>query len=395
MAFAPAGRVSKVQLPMIPLVTDLIAAHPGTISLGQGMVGFGPPAEALRCIPGFLAEGDCHLYPPDPGLPALRAAFAEKLRRENGHHAPAERIMVTVGANQGFFQALLCICDPGDEVILLRPYYFNHEMAVGLAGARAVVVDTDDEYLPRPDAIAAAIGPRTRAVVTVSPNNPTGAVYPAELLRAINELCAEHGLYHISDETYEYFTFDGVVHASPGAPGVDRHTIALYSLSKAYGFASWRVGFAVVPEHLFGDLVKVMDTNTICAPAVSQAVALELLRIGRGYTDGHVRAIADVRAAALHQLENVADLATVPPARGALYFFLRVHTAMPGLELCQRLVREHRVGAVPGETFGMETGCYLRASYGMLDRQTATEGFRRLATGLRAIVGPQAGVRGC
>ena len=386
-SFAPAGRVISVQLPMIPLVTDLIAAYPGTISLGQGMVGFGPPAEALRCISAFLADPECHLYPPDPGIPALREAFAEKLRRENGHDVSAERIMVTVGANQGFFQALLCICDPGDEVILLRPYYFNHEMAVGLAGCRAVVVDTDDDYLPRVDAIAAAMGPRTRAVVTVSPNNPTGAVYPAALLQEVNELCAARGVYHITDETYEYFTFDGAVHCSPGAPGVDRYTIALYSLSKAYGFASWRVGFAVVPEHLFGDMVKVMDTNTICAPAVSQAVALELLRIGRGYADAQVRAMADVRAVALHELAAAADLAAVPPARGALYFFLRVRAAVPGLEVCQRLVREHRVAVVPGETFGMERGCYLRASYGMLDRATATEGFRRLATGLRAIVG--------
>ncbi|MBS1244326.1 MAG: aspartate/tyrosine/aromatic aminotransferase, partial [Deltaproteobacteria bacterium] len=253
--FAPSNRAAGVQLPIIPIVAGWIAETPGTISLGQGVVHYGPPPAALAAIPGFLATVPHHQYIPDAGLPELRSAFEEKLRDENGIEAPFDRrIYVTAGANQAFHNAVLAICDPGDEVILLSPYYFNHEMAITLASAVPVPVPVDERLQPDLQAIAAAITQRTRAIVTVSPNNPTGAVYPRETLAAIHTLCAERGIYHVSDEAYEYFTYDGVRHFSPGSLGGD-HTISLYSLSKAYGMASWRVGFLVAPEHLHRDLM--------------------------------------------------------------------------------------------------------------------------------------------
>ncbi|HZW35517.1 MAG TPA: aminotransferase class I/II-fold pyridoxal phosphate-dependent enzyme, partial [Candidatus Deferrimicrobiaceae bacterium] len=283
-SFSPSRRAAGVQLPIIPTVAGWIAETPGTISLGQGVAYYGPPPEAMRVLDSFASTPGSHPYKPDAGLPELRKAFEEKLRAENGIDAPFERrILVTAGANQAFFNAVLAICDPGDEVILLTPYYFNHEMAIALASCRAVCVPTDGNFHPRPDAIEAAITPRTRAVVTVSPNNPTGVVYTREALSEINRLCARRGLYHISDEAYEYFTYDGAEHFSPGSLGGEDHTISLYSLSKAYGMASWRIGFLVAPERLFDDLIKIQDTVIVCAPAVSQAVALEALRTGRGY----------------------------------------------------------------------------------------------------------------
>jgi aspartate/methionine/tyrosine aminotransferase len=381
----PARRAHEVQAPVMPLVTGWIAATPGTISLGQGLVGYGPPPAALARLPELVARPGAHRYVPDAGLPELRAAFAEKLRRENGIDAPyPRRVLVTVGANQAFLQALLCICDPGDEVVLLRPYYFNQEMAVRLVGCRPVIVDCDADHLPRPDAIAAALGPRTRAVVTISPNNPTGAVYPRELLVAVNELCARAGVFHISDEAYEYFTWDGARHFSPGSLGGD-HTISLFSLSKAYGFASWRIGFLVVPEGLFDDALKVQDTNAICAPGLSQAVAVELLRIGRGYCDEQRRALARVRALTLDLLGAAGDVVTLPPATGAFYCFPRVRSRLPALALVERLVREHRVAVIPGSTFGVDDPCSLRVSYGAVDEATAAEGIGRLVAGLRAL----------
>src|SRR5690606_2535019 len=139
------------------------------------------------------------------------------------------------------------IVDPGDEVILPLPYYFNHEMAVTMVGGRVVTVPTGEDYQLDPEVVARSITERTRAVVTVSPNNPTGAVYREEVLRAINRLCRERGVYHISDEAYEYFVYDGASHFSPGSiEGSEEYTISLFSLSKAYGFASWRIGYMVV-----------------------------------------------------------------------------------------------------------------------------------------------------
>ncbi len=124
--------------------------------------------------------------------------------------------MVTAGANMAFMHAVLATTQPGDEVILPVPFYFNHEMAVEMAGCRVVRVPTDDRYQLRVDAIANAITPRTRVVVTISPNNPSGAVYSEDSLRALGALCRDRGVYHFSDEPYEYFTYGGARHVSPG-----------------------------------------------------------------------------------------------------------------------------------------------------------------------------------
>jgi aspartate/methionine/tyrosine aminotransferase len=380
-------RAERVQMPIIPTVAGWIAGTPGTISLGQGVVHYGPPPAALRGISDFLGNAAHHKYVPDAGLPALRKAFEKKLSKENGIDACGDRtIFVTAGANQGFLNALLCLCDLGDEVILLSPYYFNHEMAVRLAGCRAVCVPTDRNYQPRLRAIRSAITRRTRAIVTVSPNNPAGVVYPPDTLRAINRLCASRGIYHVSDEAYEYFTYDGAAHYSPGSSGAE-HTISLFSMSKSYGMASWRVGFLVVPEHLFDDMMKIQDTVIICAPAVSQAVALGALAAGRSYCLRRLPAIARVRERMLAAFSRIPGLLTVPPSQGAFYFLVKVRTFLTDLTLVERLIREHRVAVIPGGTFGIGKGCYLRISYGNLPPEAALEGTRRLIRGLKTILG--------
>jgi aspartate/methionine/tyrosine aminotransferase len=261
-------RLRAVQSPIIPVIADLIRNSPGTISLGQGVVNYGPPPSALAQIAPFLADPANHKYSAVTGLPALVAAIEAKLATENQVQVGAEgRVVVTAGGNMGFLNAILAIADPGDEVVLPTPYYFNHEMAITMAGCRPVLVPTDEEYQLRFEAIRAAVTPRTRAIVTVSPNNPTGAVYPAAALRAVNRLCAERGIFHVHDEAYEYFTFDGAEHFSPGsAPGSTEHTISLFSLSKAYGFASWRIGWMVIPARLEAAVRKIQDTNIICPP---------------------------------------------------------------------------------------------------------------------------------
>jgi len=383
---SPSRRAAGVQIPIIPTVAGWISETPGTISLGQGVVHYGPPPAALSAIPEFLRTVPHHRYIPDAGLPELRKGFEEKLRRENGIDAPFERrILVTAGANQAFLNAILAVCDPGDEVILLSPYYFNHEMAVALASAVPVIVSTDDRFLPALPAIEAAITRRTRAVVTVSPNNPTGAVYPEETLAAIHRLCAERGMYHISDEAYEYFTYDGARAFSPGSLGGE-HVISLFSLSKSYGMASWRVGFLVAPEHLHDDLMKIQDTMVVCGPAISQFVGLRAMEEGRRYCQAHLPSLARVRGAVLSRLGEIPDLVAVPPARGAFYLFAKVRTEMRAIALSERLVREHRVAVIPGETFGLAEGCYLRIAYGSLREETAVEGVDRLVKGLAAIL---------
>ncbi|MCU0517612.1 MAG: pyridoxal phosphate-dependent aminotransferase [Oscillatoria sp. Prado101] len=383
------SRMQAVQSPIIPAVGELIRSYPGTISLGQGVVYYSPPPEAAQQISQFLADPENHKYKAVHGIAPLREAISQKLKAENGiTPSGSHRIVVTAGSNMGFMNAVLAITSPGDEIIIQTPYYFNHEMAIVTAGCRPVLVGTDENYQLRPDAIEEAITDKTRAVVTISPNNPTGAVYSPESLRAVSEICRTRGVYHISDEAYEYFTYDGVQHFSPGSiENSSEHTISLFSLSKAYGFASWRIGYMVIPEHLFLSVQKIQDTILICPPVVSQYAALGALNAGSSYCQEKINAIAEVRQLVLDELEGVRDLCTIPEADGAFYFLLKVHTDLGAMELVEKLVREHGVAAIPGTTFGMDSGCYLRVAYGALEKETAQEGIGRLVRGLQKIAG--------
>ncbi|MBW4488774.1 MAG: pyridoxal phosphate-dependent aminotransferase [Trichocoleus desertorum ATA4-8-CV12] len=382
------SRMQTVQSPIIPIVGELIRQHPGTISLGQGVVYYGPPPEAIAQIPQFLADPANHLYKANEGIPPLLEAIAGKLQGFNGIEVNQQSsVFVTAGSNMAFMHAILAITSVGDEIILQTPYYFNHEMAITIAGCRPVFVPTDENYQLRPEAIAQAITERTRAVVTISPNNPTGVVYPEAALRAVNQLCRDRGIYHISDEAYEYFTYNGVPHISPGSfLGSSSHTISLFSLSKAYGFASWRIGYMVIPDHLSVPIKKIQDTILICPPVISQYAALGALQTGFSYCQAYLPAIAEVRHLVLSALKRLNDVCTVAPADGAFYFFLKVQTEIPVMELIERLIREHQVAVLPGDTFGMTTGCYLRVGYGALQKETAAAGIERLVKGLQAIL---------
>lgn len=380
--------MQAVQSPIIPVVGELIKNHPGTISLGQGVVYYGPPSQAVEQIQVFFKDSENHKYKLVQGIPPLLEALQMKLEMENGIRLDsANALIVTAGGNMAFMNALLATTDPGDEVILQTPYYFNHEMAVVMAGCRPVLVETDARYQLRPEAIREAITPKTRAVVTISPNNPTGAVYPEAALRAVNEICRERGVYHIHDEAYEYFLYDGARHFSPGSlPGSSGHTISLFSLSKAYGFASWRIGYMVVPEQLLVSVKKIQDTILICPPVISQFAAVGALGAGLPYVRSQLAAIAGNRKTVLKALGQISDICEIPAAQGAFYFLLRLQTDWAPMDLVEALVRQFKVAVIPGTAFGASQGCYLRVAYGALQPATAAEGIGRLVQGLKSLL---------
>ncbi len=383
-----ARRMQDVQSPIIPVVGELIRQNPGTISLGQGVVHYGPPPQALERVSVFLADSQNHKYRAVDGIPDLIAAIEQKLERENGIKLGSQqRIVVTAGGNMAFFNALAAIADPGAEIVVPTPYYFNHEMAIAMLNCRAVLVPTDENYQLNVDAIAAAITPKTVAVVTVSPNNPSGAVYSPESLRAVNELCRQRGVYHISDEAYEYFTYDGAQHFSPASlPDAAGHTISLYSLSKAYGFASWRIGYMVIPESLLVAVKKAQDTVLICPPVISQFAAVGALEAGADYWRPKVAGLGRVRHMVLDELAPLKSFCTVPPVAGAFYFLVTPDTNLSPMAIVERLVREFGVAVIPGTTFGIEGRATLRVAYGALDTDTVAEGIGRLARGLTKII---------
>lgn len=387
-------RLDVVQSPIIPVLADLLRAHPDALSLGQGIVGYAPPPTVAERLARTAADPALHRYQPVAGLPELTGALGDWMARRHGvpvGPAHGNRLLVTAGGNNAFYAALLAATEPGDEVILPTPYYFNHEMAVTMAGCRAVPVPTDAASQPDPDRLAAAVTSRTRVIVTVSPNNPTGAVYPAATLRAVNALCAARGLYHFSDEAYAEFVHEGPPHHAPAAdPGTAAHTVSLHSLSKAFGFAGWRIGWLVCPAALEPALRKIQDTLLICPPVISQHAALGALAAGPEWIAGQLGPLRENRARLSQSLAALAadGLCTLPPAAGAFYFLPDLRTALDPLTVAERLIREHGVAVVPGSAFGCPEGCRLRVAYGALPPDRAAEAVARLSRGLRALAAP-------
>ena len=378
--------ITSVQTPIIPVIGEWTRNTPGTLSLGQGMVSYPPPATALQAIRDFGMRQEEHLYGSPLGYGRLLELIMAKLHSENSMDCTSGyRVMVTAGSNMAFLNVLLAIADPGDEIILPLPYYFNQEMAVKMLNCTPVVVPTDASYQLQLDALRAAITKKTRAIVTVSPNNPSGAVYPEAALRAVNQLCREHGLYHISDEAYEYFTYDNARHFSPGSiSGAQQHTISLYSLSKAYGFASWRIGYLVIPEALLPSLLKVQDTNLICPPLITQYAAIGALETGSSYCKARLQQFAKIRTQVTGHLQSLNGVQIVA-TEGAFYLLLKLDTEKNDLQLVKALISEFKVAVIPGCAFGIDDGCYLRLSYGMLDEDTASIATHRLIEGLRKL----------
>jgi len=238
--------------------------------------------------------------------------------------------------------------------------------------------------IPEQEQLAAAITPRTRAIVTISPNNPSGAVLPPPVLAAINRLCAQRGLLHICDEAYALFGHGETPVWSPGSqPASGSHTITLGSLSKSHGMAGWRVGWAVVPEALVPELAKVQDTILICPPRLIQRVAIAALQAGPDWCRQQIAGLGERRRLVLSQLQPAGDAPwqVLGPADGAFYVLLRLACNRHPDAVMAELIRRHGLALVSGSSFGLP-GCHLRLSYGMLESSALVEALRRLVAGL-------------
>jgi aspartate/methionine/tyrosine aminotransferase len=388
MSHQQAKRMAQVQTPMIPVVGEWTANHPGTISLGQGVVHYAAPTEVHQAV-AHAAVSDPRIdrYAAVRGTEELLEQVEQKVGRENGIDSRRQTCVVTAGSNMGFLNAVFAIADVGDEIILLCPYYFNHEMAIEIAGCRPISVPTNANYQIDLPAIEAAITLQTRAVVTVSPCNPTGAIYSSDSLKAVNQLCRTRGIYHISDEAYEYFTYGDMQHFSPASlPDADQHTISLYTLSKAYGMAGWRCGYMAIPDHLEVAVKKVQDTNLICPPLINQIAATAAMKLGQAWCTEQLAGFQQVRNLVLDEIATLGPKCRVPQPDGAFYALLQIDTNKSDLELVEALIKSFGIAVMPGTTFGVTDGCSLRIAYGALDAETVAEGMGRLTRGLTSLV---------
>ncbi|MFN9645609.1 MAG: aminotransferase class I/II-fold pyridoxal phosphate-dependent enzyme [Cyanobacteriota bacterium] len=399
-ASAPAIRLASVLDPVIPRLGALLRLRPVALSLAPGMVSWSPPEAVRRAVRQALdaPAGDLDRYGATWGEPELLESVARTLTGTHGLDLDGALLLTTTGSNMAFTALAQVICDPGSEVILPIPAYFNHVMAVQLAGGVPVGVEAGP--LPDPEMLAAAITPRSRAIVTISPNNPSGVVIPEARLRAINHLCAERGLLHISDEAYGPFVHGPVASYSPGSQrGSAAHTATLHSLSKTHGMAGWRLGYAAVPEGLRPALAKVLDTVQISPTRISQRAAMAALGTDPGWVRERVAQLAPRRERVLAAVERwrrddlPVRLWALPD--GAFYALLVVDSRAGAAStagepltsdgLMEELVLRDGVATVSGRSFGLAIpdAAVLRLSYGMLEGAALEEALERLGAGLR------------
>ncbi|QYX58373.1 aminotransferase [Roseovarius sp. SCSIO 43702] len=345
-----------------------------------------PPPEGLRraMAEAALHTPEAHLYGPVLGLPDLRAELAAQWSASYGGEIAAANVGITSGCNQAFCAALSTLCAEGDEVLLPTPWYFNHKMWLDMTGVTAVPLPAGDGLLPDPEAAAARITPRTRAIVLVSPNNPGGVEYPAETLHAMRDLARERGLVLVVDETYRDFDArDGRPHDLFTDPDWGDHFVHLYSFSKAYRLTGHRVGALVTSPERLAEAEKFLDTVAICPAQLGQIGALWGMRNLSQWVAGERAEILDRRAAIAEAFPRLAAKGWRLLGCGAYFAYVEHPFSLPSDALAPALVREAGVLLLPGTMFmpaSDPSGArQLRIAFANVDRAGIAELFERLA----------------
>ena len=344
-----------------------------------------PPPRALReaIAEAALTDDAAHLYGPVLGLPELRAELASQWSVAYGGQIAPAQVAITSGCNQAFCAVLATLAGEGDQVLLPTPWYFNHKMWLDMGGVETVALPTGASLLPEPEQAAALIGPRTRAIVLVSPNNPGGVEYPGEVVQAFYDLAKARGIALILDETYRDFDGrSGRPHALFTDPDWAETLIHLYSFSKAYRLTGHRVGAAMASAARLAEVEKFLDTVAICPNQLGQRAALWGMRNLGQWLAGERAEILDRRAAITEgfpQLDGWKLLGC-----GAYFAYAEHPFPLASDALCKRLVAEAGVLMLPGTMFqpagATEGARQLRIAFANVDRAGIGRLFDRLQT---------------
>ena len=365
------------------------AAGLDVVGFGAGEPNFPTPANVVKAAADACLDPKNYKYTPTPGLPELREAIAAKMLRDSGYEVNADQVVVTNGGKQAVYESFQVLLNDGDEVIIPTPFWTSYPEAVKQAGGKPVEVfaGADRGFEPDIAAIEAARTERTKAIIITSPNNPTGAVWSREAIRAIGEWAVEHHVWVISDEIYEHLNYDDAHTTYIGAavPECRGQLLVLNGVAKSYAMPCWRGGWMVAPLEVAKAAAKLQGHMTSNVANISQRAALaavagpldEVHEMRRAF-DARRRAIVT----ALNDIEGV----NCPTPTGAFYVFADI-TALLGKPLGPKgtvsdtsadfaaaLLDEAHVAAVPGEAFGAPG--YLRFSYALADEDLA-EGMRR------------------
>ncbi|MCC7447466.1 MAG: pyridoxal phosphate-dependent aminotransferase [Anaerolineae bacterium] len=333
------------------------------ITLGRGDPDLDTPAHIVAAAEDAMRK---QYTAPTPvaGLPELREAIARKLNRENGLSVERDNVIVTTGGQEGLFLIMQALLDPGDEVLVPDPRYTSYDDAILNAGGKMVMIPTDheDAFNLRPESVEAAITPKTKALLIVTPSNPTAGIVTEDRLRQIAEVAIRHNLIVISDEIYEKFIYDHWKHFSIASlPGMAERSITLNGFSKTYAMTGWRVGYVAGPKNLIDAMTRIKALTTGPAATVSQYAGLAALTGPDDAVREFQRIYTERRALMMNGLHEMGLNFSDP--RGA--FFLWTNSSSTGIhatELSYLLLKEGRILIFPGTGFGENWGGYLRIS---------------------------------
>ena len=343
-----------------------------------------PPPEALRQAIADAALNDpgAHLYGPVLGLPELRAELAAEWTRNYGGSVTPDQVAITAGGNQAFVAVMAALVGHEDEVVLPTPWYFNHKMCLDMTGARAVPLPCDANIVPSTSEAEALITDRTRAIVLVTPNNPTGAEYPADIIAAFRDLARAHGISLVVDETYrDFLSHSGPPHDLFIDPDWDDTVIVLYSFSKAYRLTGHRVGAILASTDLLAEIEKVQDTAIICPNQLGQRAALWGLQNLSQWLAGERDEILDRRAAVQEYVGPLEGWDIL--GLGAYFAFISHPFDLTSEEVARKLVSDAGVIALPATMFAPSDDpiCAkgLRVAFANIARSQIKDLARRLA----------------
>lgn len=358
------------------------------IVLSVGDPDLDTPAPIVDAAVESLRAGHTH-YADAVGQRSLREAIARHFAAHGGWDARPENVCVVSGAQNGLFFAAMLLLAAGDEVLVLEPNYVTYEATIAAAGAHRVAVATPaaDGFRPDPEAIAAAVTPRTRAILFANPNNPTGVVMTPAELEAIAAIAREHDLWVISDEVYAALAFAGTHHCIAALPGMAERTVTVSSLSKSHAMTGWRSGWLIGPEALVGHAENLALCVLYGLPGFVQDAATVALEQADDVA-------ADMRAVYRRRRDLVVERLAAAPGLEVLVpeagMFVMVDVRATGLspsEFAWRLLREQGVSVLDATAFGPSAAGYVRLSY-TLDESTLEAGCRRIAAFAESLVGP-------
>jgi aminotransferase len=344
---------------------EVVQTMHDVISLGIGEPDFATPWHIREAAIYALERGRTG-YTSNLGLPRLRRAVAAYVGERFGvSYDPLSEVLVSVGVSEAIDLALRAVLDPGDEVLYHEPCYVSYAPGIALAGGRAIAVPTraDREFRLDPDALEAAVSPRSKVLMLNFPTNPTGATMPATDLGRIAEICVRHDLLVFTDEIYSELTYDDAPHTSIASlPGMRERTVFFHGVSKAYAMTGWRIGFACAPSELVEAMMKIHQYAILCAPIMGQEAAIEALERGTPAMESMRNQYAMRRNYIVSALNEAGLPCPVP--RGAFYVFPDISaTGLTSREFSLRLLHEKKVAVVPGTAFGPSGEGHVRCSY--------------------------------